>query len=108
MITVKAAVENYGIGRYSLLRLVYRGIVKAIKQADAFWLIDEESLKKHLSLVPLSKVAGTGKGRTRAYYYLDRLPQSEVRVIGGRHYLTQKGAKALESLLGRNEDEQRD
>lgn len=103
MITVRAAVEKYGIGRYSLLRLVYQGIVKAEKQAGTIWLIDEKSLEQHLSLMPLSKVAGTGKERARAYYYLKRLPKSEVREINGRHYLTPKGAKVLESLLRRNE-----
>jgi excisionase family DNA binding protein len=103
VITVRAACEKYGIGRYTLLRLVKKGVIKGEKQAGTIWLIDERDLEEYLSLVPLSKVAGRGPGRTRAHYYLQQLPASEIRTIQGRYFLTREGADMLASLLRRNE-----
>ena len=100
MITVRAAVTRYGIDRYKLLRLVKNGEIKGEKQAGTIWLIDEQDLEKYLSLIPLSKIAGRGPGRTRAHYFLQQLPSSEFKVIQGRYYLTRKGADMLASLLG--------
>jgi len=104
MITVRAAVEKYGIGRYTLLRLVKKGVIKGEKQAGTIWLIDEGDLEEYMSLVPLSKIAGRGRGRTRAHYYLPQLPSSEIRTIQGRYFLTRKGAKMLAVLLGKEEE----
>lgn len=103
MITVRAAVEKYGIGRYTLLRLVKKGVVKGEKQAGTIWLIDEQDLEEYKSLVPLSKIAGRGSGRTRAHYYLQQLPPGEIKTIQGRYFLTRKGADMLASLLRGND-----
>jgi excisionase family DNA binding protein len=103
MITVRAATEKYGIGRYTLLRLVYKGVVRGEKQAGTIWLINERDVEEFLSLVPLGRIAGSGPGRTRAHYHLAKLPASEVKVIQGRYYLTPKGADALKALLRGNE-----
>lgn len=99
MITVRAAVERYGINRYKLLRLVQKGVIQGEKQAGTIWLIDEEDLKEYLALKPLAEIAGRGPGRTRAHYFVQQLPSSEVRVIQGRYYLTRKGADMLTTLL---------
>lgn len=103
MITVRAACEKYGISRYTLLRLVHKGVIKGEKQAGTIWLIDQRNLEDYLELVPLSNIAGRGPGRTRAHYHLQQLPASEIRTIQGRYYLTPKGANILASLLRRNE-----
>jgi len=99
VITVRAAVERYGINRYKLLRLVKKGVIRGEKQAGTIWLIDERDLENYMTLIPLAEIAGDGPGRTRAHYFVQQLPSSEVKTIQGRYYLTRKGAEMLVTLL---------
>jgi hypothetical protein len=109
LITFRAAVDKYGRSRHALVRLVRKGMVRTEKRKGRV-LLDEVDLQalcaETASLVPLSRTAAEGRGRTRAYYYLSKLPCDQVRRIRNRIYLTEAGANMMKRLLSATREAQ--